>query len=417
MKPFTKYLLAVVLLLVCARGYISYVAWQKNKQPDFACEFDKGDLKRIASLARRQLDVNDETNAMCNNTEARELGKKIFFDERFSKNSDMSCATCHQPDQHWTSLQPQLKRDVPSLWNTAHNRWFFWDGRADSLWSQAAGPLESAAEQDGSRTQFAKIIYADKAYRFAYEKLFGAMPDVSDEQLFPERAKPSGEDAAAERKWKNMRESDRLLINRIFVNICKCIAAFEQSISSGKTRFDLFAEGISEKNQQKVNNLSAAEQRGLKIFIGKGECTLCHSGSNFSDREFHFIHLPLATGEKLEEARLAGAKELFDNPFNALGKYSDDTKGQRADNLTFLKIDPESIGHYKTPSLRNVAHTAPYMHDGQFKTLRQVIDFYSEMKGANENQPHLERVLRPLNLSEREKDDLEAFLRALSDSE
>ena len=414
MKPFLKYLLTVCVVIACTIGIISWQIHQKNTLPNFSIEFDKRDLGRIQALAWKDFNSKDETNSYSQNKAAASLGKALFFDQRFSKNGDMSCATCHEPKTNWTSQQPQLKRDVPSLWNVAHNRWFFWDGRADSLWSQALGPLENSFEQAGSRTQFAKLISEDPQYRSQYENVFGKLPDITDNKLYPVPAKPSKDDAIADKNWQSMTAENQLVINRIFVNIGKAIAAFEQQVITAPTRFDSFAEGISQKDQQKVNLLSASEQRGLKIFIGKGKCTLCHSGPNFSDREFHFIHLPLEESEQLEQARLSGVKKLYASPFNSLGKFSDDKKGKRAERLTFLKVDPESIGHYKTPTLRNAVHTAPYMHNGQFKTLRQVIDFYSEMKDANNRQPHLERVLKPLLLNESEKVDLEAFLRSLS---
>ncbi|NQZ59084.1 MAG: hypothetical protein HRT88_16650 [Lentisphaeraceae bacterium] len=414
MKGFVKYLLTVFLVLGAIITYIAFDIHQNKKQARFACDFDGLDRKRIEKLAWKDIDLSDETNAFCNNPQARTFGEVLFFDKRLSASGEMSCATCHPPEQNWALHQPQLELDVPSLWNTAHNRWYFWDGRADSLWSQAAGPLENSAEQAGSRTQLTRLICQDKQYRRTYENLFGSLPDTSDKKRFPIPAKPSADDELANKNWQSMTIDDQQAVNLVFANLCKAIAAFEHGIIAPQSRFDVFAAGVKEKNQAKVDVMTASEQRGLKVFIGKGKCTLCHSGINFTDREFHLIHLPLAVRKTLADARLARVKKLNAEIFNSLGDFRDDRNGTRAELLTFLKHDPESVGHYKTPTLRNVAHTAPYMHDGSFKTLRQVIDFYSEMTNANNEQPHLERVLEPLHLTEIEKVDLEAFLRSLS---
>ncbi|MCH2205436.1 MAG: hypothetical protein MK132_06165 [Lentisphaerales bacterium] len=415
MKSFSKYLLLVIAILVLISTAIAVDIYRNNKLPEFKAEFTEKDIRNILKF-RRQVAAEDDTNSYDGNRAAIELGKKLFFDKKLSVKGDLSCASCHDPNQHWTAKRPLNERDIPSLWNAKDRRWLFWDGRSDSLWSQAAEPLENPVEQGHSRTAIVSYIFSNPEYHQTFKSLFGEFSaDFSDRKAFPIPAKPTKEKGPAQENWQSMSQENQLHINHTFIKLCKAIAAFEKTIVASPSTFDIFLEGIVQKDQKKVNQLSLSAQRGLKIFIGKGQCNLCHNGHNLTDEEFHFIHLPLEPGQsELKPARLAGAQKLYSAMFNSMGKYSDAPTGKRAERLRYLKIDTESIGHYKTPSLRNVAHTAPYMHNGSFASLREVIDFYSEMENANKDQPHLEKVIQPLHLDEQEKNDLEAFLHALT---
>jgi len=170
----------------------------------------------------------DPSNAFADDPMAAELGHKIFFDPRFSANAKVSCATCHQPELAFTDGLPlaqgvgAVPGHTPTIIGMAYSPWFFWDGRKDSQWSQALGPMESPVEHGGTRTQYAKIVYADPAYRKAYERIFSALPDVSDGKRFPARAAPI-DVPESKKAWDGMSPADRKTVSRIYANIGKAL--------------------------------------------------------------------------------------------------------------------------------------------------------------------------------------------------
>jgi cytochrome c peroxidase len=308
-----------------------------------------------------------------------------------------------------------------SLWNVAYNRWFFWDGRVDSLWSQALVPMERDDEFGSDRAWCAQVIFNDAELRGAYERVFGTMPDLADHARFPVHAKPRlpGEpdapDDSRHAAWQAMSDGDRHAIDMVFSNAGKAIAAYETQIVSRDAPFDRFAQGLREHDPEKMSAISDSAKRGLKMFIGRGNCRLCHSGPNFSDGEFHSVAVgPLGGSEPYDSARYGSVDTLKRSEFNAAGPFSDDHGGEAAQRLAALVNKPDNWGQFKTPSLRNVARTPPYMHQGQYATLREVLTHYSTLGDAVQLGHHREKILVPLNLSEQEMSDMEAFLQSLS---
>jgi cytochrome c peroxidase len=367
----------------------------------------------------------DPTNAVHASAAAARLGRALFFEERLSATGAVSCATCHDPEQSWTDGKPlgegidTVERNTMSLWNVAHNRWFFWDGRRDSLWSQALAPLEDPREHGFSRLELAHFLANEPAYRRAYEKVFGPLPDLSDGERFPAAGRPvAGDrdhpDALA---WWGMKIRDRVEVDRVFANAGKAIAAFERLLLSREAPFDRFVEGLREGDAEKQAALSDAARRGLKLFVGKARCHLCHSGPNFTDLEFHDTRVPDPRQEGLPEmGRYRGIELVQADPFNGIGRYSDDPGGEAAAKISFLVRDSHNVSEHKTPSLRNVRHTAPYMRQGQLETLEEVLEFYSTLAGAVPKKT-VEKLLVPVNLTEDEKADVIAFLDTLTDLE
>ncbi|MBK8269942.1 MAG: hypothetical protein IPK83_17260 [Planctomycetes bacterium] len=365
--------------------------------------------------------VSDPTNRHLDSEPAAQLGHRLFFDSRLSVNNKINCATCHDPAKGLADGKPIAeglgtgRRHTPSLWNVAYNRWFFWDGRADSLWAQALHPIESPAEMGSSRLAAAHLIYGDAELRRLYESTFGELPTLSDDMRFPAQGKPASsvdlnaDDAA----WKSMNADDQDAINRVFANIGKSLAAYESKLVSRRSPFDVFAEGLATDDKNKMAVLSPAAQRGLMLFVGSANCRVCHAGPNFTDGEFHDTRVPTLDGEQpTDPGRFNGVNEVIHDPFNATGVYSDEGTGSLVE---FLINNPENWGRFKTPSLRNVARTAPYMHQGQFATLNEVIDYYSTLDKALPAGHHGETILQPLFLSDEEKHDLVAFLESLTD--
>jgi cytochrome c peroxidase len=349
-----------------------------------------------------------------------EFGRALFFDCRLSQDGRTACASCHRAESGWGDAMALnagrgLVRHVPTLLNSAYARWLFWDGRSDSLWSQALEPLEAPREHGGTRLGYAHLLYDTPELRKQYEALFGELPELSDSRRFPASGRPIPGDSRApdDRRWRSMTASDRHAIDVVFSNIGRTIAAFVRTIRSGSSRFDEFVLGLSGGDEAKLGVLSASEQRGLQLFFGRGNCSLCHSGPAFSDGEFHEIGLRQSAGGP-EPARYDGVGALLANPFNGRGAYSAAAGSRRARELEFLKPRADDFGKYKTPSLRDVARTAPYMHQGQLASLGEVVHYYSTFEGALPQNHHQETFLVPLGLTASEQSDLVAFLGSLS---
>lgn len=385
---------------------------------------EASEVARVLHMSPLPPPPPDPTNAHADDLDAARLGQALFYDERFSKNGGVSCATCHQPDRAFTDgrakgrAMGRVDRNTPTVINSAHNRWFFWDGRSDSAWAQALGPLEDPREHGGSRLQFGHVIDRDPRLRELYVEVFGNWPDLSDLERFPERGRPvpGVPEHPLARSWNAMTAADRHVVNRIFANLGKALAAYQRRLRSTRAPFDVFVEGLREEDPQKLAALSDPAIRGLKIFLGKGRCHTCHDGPYFSDLEFHMIRVPPREGHKPDIGRYSGVSGVFDDPFNSLGLYSDDPEVTGRRRLSYLVRVPHSRQEMKTPSLRNVAATAPYMHHGFFASLEEVVRFYSTLEGALPPHPN-EKLVDPLDLDEREQADVVLFLASLSDLE
>jgi len=363
----------------------------------------------------------DPTNRVADDPAAARLGQALFYDKRLSGPGTVSCATCHDPALGWGDGRPLAKgvanhpRHSMTLWNVAYNRWFFWDGRKDSLWSQALGPLEDPREHASSRLQLVHVLADDPGYVRAYEDVFGPLPELQDAARFPPEGRPVDGDDGHEhaRAWATMTADDQHLVNEMFANMGKAIAAFQRKIVSTHAPFDVFVEGLRSDDPLKQSALSPSAQRGFALFAGRAQCIACHDGPQFTDKEFHTNLVP--TGEGDDPGRGLGVMRLKDDPFNGASVFADDGGVRARTKLSFPHGGWELPGSFKTPTLRNVAATAPFMHEGQIATLEEVVDFYSTLENAAKPGLHDEKILRPLLLSADEKEDLMAFLISLTD--
>jgi cytochrome c peroxidase len=332
----------------------------------------------------------DPSNAVADNPQAAEFGERLFLDPRLSANGGISCATCHQPSRQFTDGLPKgqaigtSKRNTPGIIGTAYSPWLYWDGRRDSQWAQALSPLEDPNEHGSSRLQVVGAIAGDDAYKATYSSLFGDLGDVS------------GEDPAA--------------LNTAFANVGKALAAFERTLLPRASSFDEYVAAVARGDlHEQAALFSDDEVWGLRLFVGEANCIQCHNGPLLTNNEFHNTGVLSSPGELPDKGRAAGVREVLANPFNCLGKYSDDPLHQ-CDELEFVRLGPELVGAFRTPSLRNVAVTAPYMHKGQIPTLAEVLVHYN--KAADAMIGHNEA--KPLRLSTRELRQLEAFLNTLT---
>lgn len=364
----------------------------------------------------------DPSNRVAGDPRAAAFGRRLFFDKRLSRGGQMSCATCHDPGQAWANQQPTMPveslnpRNVPSLRNSAYNRWYYWDGRADSSWSQALGPLENENEMASSRLALLHLFRGDLELEAAYREIFGPLPAGADDaRRFPPAAKPLVKEPEnpLQQAWAAMSDADRHAANVFFSNLGKAIAAFERTIVAGESPFDRYVARLRQEGQAAAaHELKPEALRGLRIFIGRGACTLCHSGPNLTDGEFHDVGIALGLGRKVDPGRYLGVASLLQSPFARNGAYAD--APEPGAPVEFLQRPQTAhMGTFKTPTLRGVAETAPYMHDGRFATLTEVVRFYSTRHGARA-LTHPTTLLQPLNLTEGDIADLVAFLESLS---
>lgn len=333
--------------------------------------------------------ARDAGNAMSANPKAQALGQQLFFDPRLSGDGSLSCGSCHAPEKAFSDGRARsvgkrlLDRNASSLWNGVHERWHGWDGAADSLWSQAIRPLLDRREMASSEDHIARVIANDKALTCRYQKVFGAAP-LADSQA-------------------------------TLVNVAKALGAFTSTLVSGPTPFDNLRDALAQGDWRQARRYPVSAQRGLKLFVGRGQCHLCHVGPLFSNGEFGDIGIPffVRPGE-VDPGRYGGIIALRASQYNLLSKWNDDPSGIDAVKTRHVDAQHRNFGEFKVPSLRNVADTGPYMHAGQLATLQAVLKHYGEL---NLDRLHAdgEQILKPLALSAEEAHDLLAFLRTLSD--
>ncbi|HEX2546003.1 MAG TPA: cytochrome c peroxidase [Ramlibacter sp.] len=371
------------------------------------------ELAQLQELAMASLPPlpPDPSNRIADDEQAAQLGQRLFFDQRLSANGQVACASCHLPGKLFQDGTPLARgvgltdRRTMTIIGTARSPWQFWDGRKDSQWAQALGPLESAVEHGGDRTQYAHLVA--QHYRGDYEAVFGKLPSLAG---LPPHAGPVA-DPQASAAWRVLPQAQKETVNRVFANVGKAIAAYERRIAHAPSRFDAYvAAAANGQTARRDAALTRDEIAGLRLFLGKGQCLQCHSGPLFTNNEFHNTGVPAAKGLPADQGRLAGAKQVLQDEFNCLGRYSD-ARPEQCGEIRFLdESNAHQVRQFRVPSLRNVAERAPYMHAGQFATLREVVEHYNRAPPAP--QGHSE--LQPLGLSAREIDQLVAFLGTLS---
>jgi len=386
---------------------------------------DRWSAQEVATLASMRLKEAgprpaDPSNAYEQRTDAAALGRALFDDTRLSRNGQVACASCHSADRQFQDGKPfgqgmgTGKRRTMPVMGAAHSPFLFWDGRKDSLWSQALGPLEDPAEHGGNRVRFVKLVQGH--YKDRYEAVFGPMPSLGK---LPDDASPAGTDAERA-AWAAMPESSRHAVNRVFANMGKAIAAFERNISYGESRFDRYAQATVAGDGRGQEVLSQQEVRGLRLFLTKGQCGTCHNGPLLTDQAFHNTGVPPIDRNQPDRGRADGLKKLLRDEFNCLGRYSD-ARPEQCGELQFLATDdPGQLAAFRTPSLRNVAERAPYMHAGQFTTLDQVLQHYASAPKpvlghselAQPGEQHADR--QAIRLSPADIQDLAAFLGTLT---
>jgi len=377
----------------------------------------------------------DPSNAVADDVRAAVLGKQLFFDGRFSgalgpANGDpdrggvgapgeagkVACVSCHDltnggSDHRSRPAETSLGaaydgRNAITVIDSAYSDpalggWLLWDGHKDSQWSLALGPMENRLEHNATRLQVAHVIFDH--YRASYEAIFGPLPALGDRTRFPDDGKP-GDPA-----YDAMAPDDRAAIDRVFASFGKALAAYERRLVSSSfapSPFDRMLAGDA-------SAMTPGALRGARLFVGKAACDECHRGYAFSDGKFHNVGVPQEGEHTLvRDLGRAAAGSLLTDPFNRAGAFSD----RRDDaQLRALVIGDRDLGAFKTPTLRNVSKTAPYMHDGVYGNLRDVVEHYNAGGETGGYAGTREVTIEPLLLDAREVDDLVELLRALDD--
>lgn len=317
---------------------------------------------------------------------ARLLGQALFLDAGLSANGRIACATCHRPERQFTDGRrlgrgiADLDRHVPGLLASAWSPWQFWDGRSDSLWSQAVQPLRDAREQGLTPLHLLQRLRSRHAR--AWADVFGPLPSSV---------------------------ADPLAATTLFVNSGKAIEAYERSLRPPRTRFDDFAEAIAAGHP--AGQLTASEQDGLRVFIGKGQCSRCHLGPLLTNHGFANTGLGSRNRGVADSGREGGLEQALASPLRCGGRWHDAHPAECPQLAHARRHAPEWLGAFKVPSLRQVAQTAPYMHDGRFSGLAEVVSHYQRAQNPDGDFGHTE--LRPLQLSAQEQSDLVNFLKTL----
>jgi cytochrome c peroxidase len=333
----------------------------------------------------------DPSNRVSGKPEAIALGRRLFSDTRLSKTGEHACTTCHDPARAFADARPRslgsggiaVDRNAIALANLRLQRWFGWDGAGDSLWMQSIRPILDSKELALTPEALQARVAADAGLATAYLRVFGNKVERDAPEL-------------------------------VLVNVAKVLAAYQETIATPRTAFDDLRDALERGDEAALRSYPEAALRGLKIFVGAGRCNACHFGPNFSNGEFDTVGRPhFAAKGRVDTGRFGGLKALLASPFNLLGKYNDDPTG--APGLATRHVEPlhRNWGEFRVPSLRNVAKTTPYMHDGSLATLADVVRHYSEVDEDRLHGLPGQSLIRPLRLTPQEQADLVAFLETL----
>ncbi|MDA4846604.1 cytochrome-c peroxidase [Hoeflea poritis] len=332
----------------------------------------------------------DPSNRVSGNAAAIAFGEQLFHDPDLSRDGSISCATCHVPARGFSEDRPRamgrvaLDRNTPSLMNVGTHRWFGWAGDSDNLWAQSLLPILNADEL-ASDAQSLKTMMADGPYASTYAQLFGPSSDHASET--------------------------------VLVNIAKALAAYKETLITGQTSFDRFRDALELGDMARAADYPESAQRGLQIFLGKGNCAFCHTGPAFTNGEFHDAGVPyFIEPGRVDPGRHGGLKALLESPFTLDGAFTDDPGKRGAWAVRNVRRTHLDFGKFRVPSLRGASRTAPYMHDGSLPDLESVVAHYNTIDMERLHADG-EAILMPLNLSDDEVDDLLAFLRSLSDDQ
>lgn len=379
-------------------------------QPEAPFPADDTEANKIRDLYNPAPPLGDPTNALADSADAAALGKVLFSDTRLSP-CGLACESCHNPSTGFADTVPlsngcngaHTARNAPSLLNAGYRHWLFWDGRKDSLWAQASGPLLNPNEMGSDVSRLRSVL--QEFYAADYQALFAKDPVGTT-------------------------DDDELL-----ANFGKVMEAYERTLVRVRSPFDENVARFLATYDSGGDVTQDPIYLQLKTFVRTGNCVTCHSGSMLSDESFHNIGVAdPSEGER--RGRASGMAQLYDpqthtflDPLNGVGEYSDDISPTNSTNAKLNGMfndfnNPTALsdleGAFKTPSLRNVALTAPYLHDGSRATLSDMVDFYNQggdTDGSFAGHKTTAGTITQLNLTPAEKQALVDMLESLTGTE
>ncbi len=330
----------------------------------------------------------DPSNRVSGNPAAIALGEALFSDPGLSRDGIQACSSCHQPEHGFAEPKARaqgqvlLDRNTLSVVNSRVHRWFGWAGDTDNLWAQSLTPILNPDEMNQDAESF-KATAQTSLWAPKYVSIFGPL----------EQHEPTD----------------------VLVNVAKALAAYQETLITGQTSFDRFWLALKAGDLTKAARYPEAAQRGLKIFLGRGNCALCHSGPAFNNGEFHDAGVPyFVTKTRVDAGRHEGLQALKGSSFTLDGQHSDDPEKRGAWAVRGVKPQHSDFGTFRVPGLRGAARTAPYMHNGSIADLEAVVQHYNAID-LERLHADGEAILEPLGLNEDEANDLLQFLLTLSD--
>ena len=393
--------------------------------PDELTPAERAELAKLSPLG----DVPpDPTNRYADDPRAAKLGQMWFFDKSLAgpiavasdlgavgEVGKVSCHSCHggpalddqrsQPNHVSIGTAIGTRNALPVV-NSAYYTWTNWGGRFDSQWSLVLGAAEKPEIMNTTRLRVAHVLFAK--YRAEYDALFPPLdpaldPAAPDAARFPADGKPKASADAPDGAWEAMAPADREIVNTIYVSFGKAIAAYMRKVVSRDAPFDRYVAGDRAA-------ISDEAKRGIRTYLA--HCASCHGGPHLANPTFHALaaaqfgaHVP-----EVDLGRFADVPALLASPFNTAGPYSDERGGAK---LAGLAQAEAQRGQFRTPTLRNVADSAPYMHAGQLATLEAVVTFYN-VGGGRVSGIVKDPEMKPLGLTDAQQAELVALMKTFT---
>jgi cytochrome c peroxidase len=344
--------------------------------PDEPAPWRADELERIAALGPWPPPAaRDPSNRVSGRAEAIALGEALFHSTRLSTVGGLRCASCHEPWRRFTDGRARAlgaadgARNTPTLLDVRLQRWFGWDGGNDSLWSQSIRPMLDPREMRADAALVAAALRDDVTLKPLYLAAFDRPPPADDETAL--------------------------------VDAGKALAAFQETLVSSRSVFDAYRDALARGDATARYPLAA--RRGLRVFVGAGGCVACHAGPGFSDGEFHASRIASRLHDgAADTGRVLGVEKLRASAYRRGGRFADAADAADAAAAPPAPL-PTQPGAFRTPTLREIVSTAPYMHDGSIANLCDALKSHAALDGRAE----------PTALTLVERRDVVAFLRTL----
>ena len=407
-----------------------------DNTPQLIDGFSAAEWSKISTFGPLGPPDADTTNQYGDNAMAAAFGQRLFFEKSYSgaiivgddgtnggngavgETGKVGCVSCHDPTNWYIDTRSKpgnvslgvnyTVHNAPSLVNAVYYKWMTWPGKMDSPWCQGSNAPETPTDAGSSRLAYVHMVY--NKYKSDYNALFPTPldpaldPSAPDASRFPATGMPKASPSDPDGAWEMMAPADQQIVDQIMANCGKALEAYERQLISRNAPIDRYIMGDH-------TALSDGAKRGLKLFIGKAACVTCHTGTTLTDQDFHVTGVPQMGPNVVatDAGRYGVIPYILGNVYNGAGAFSDDTAAGMT-KLAGLTQDPSLMGAFRTKSLRHLAKTGPFFHDGSAATLQDVVNFYNAGGGTGSFSGTKDPRLVPLNLTAAEQADLIEFL-------